>query len=96
MDDHLSVQEIILEHFDEEQGAHIMVLLGRIVALERLVEALWTHILSDFSDPMSEAEMLRDNFMSLVNHDVSDPIQGEAIRALEERFSTIVERVENL
>ena len=91
-----NMQEYILEHFDEEQGAHIMTILARVLAVEKLVEALWTHTLSQFPDPVGEAESLREEIMSLSLFDEDDAVQVQAVNETEQRLDSIVERTKTL
>ena len=91
-----NMQEHILKHFDAEQSGHVMTILARVLAVETLIVGLWTHTLSQFEDPLREAELLREEFMSLPLFDEDDVVQVQAVEELEQRLDAIVERVKTL
>ena len=87
----------IVTDFPEDQAAHITILLGRIMALETLIDMLWTNELAKTDDPESEAEELKETILNdLVIYDPDDPVEDQACDALETRLDSIAHRVMSL
>lgn len=72
------------------------VLIGKVMALETLVELLWAHELSKEDDPVKEAQDFKTETLDLVLFDPEVPNQAEAVHQLNERFDFILERVKSL
>lgn len=88
-----SAYQHIAADFPEEQVPHIAVLLGKITALEALVDMLWTNELAKTDDPESEAEELKETALNLVRYDEEDPVQERALDSLSVRLESILHRL---
>lgn len=91
-----SAYQHIAADFPEEQVPHIAVLLGKIMALEALVDMLWTNELAKTDDPEVEAKELKEAALNLVRYDAGDPVQEQAFDSLEVRLESILHRVRSL
>lgn len=88
---------LIVADFPEHQAAHMTVILGKIVALEVLIDMLWTNELAKTEDPESEAEDLKDTILNdLMIYDPDNPVEEQVFDALETRLGSIVQRVASL
>ena len=92
----MTISDILFNDFDEQAAPHIILILGRLMALETLVDFLWTDKLAKLDNPVLEAEVLKDRALELVNYDPNDPLQKAAYDALESRFDAIINRVSSL
>ena len=88
---------LIEADFPEHQAAHMTVILGKIMALEALIDMLWTNELAKTEDPRTEADELKKMVLNdLVIYDSDNPVQEQAFDALETRLGSIARRVATL
>ena len=92
----MSIAEEILLDFDDDQAGHITHVYARLMALEALVDLIWTERFLDTADPIQEVEDVRDQLLQGLSHDADDPVQTVARDLLEERFESILRYVKQL
>ena len=72
------------------------VLVGKIMALEILVETLWTNEFSKHDNPEKDARDFKKTVMNLIDHDEDSSTQVQAVYELKQRIASILERVRSL
>ena len=72
------------------------VLVGKIMALEILIEMLWTNEFSKHDNPEKEAKNFKKMVMNLIDHDEESSTQVQAVSELKQRIDSILERVRSL
>lgn len=91
-----AVEELLQGVADEQIEPHSIVLRARLIAVETLLEMLWTHELSKVEDPVGEAEQLKETVLGLVRYDEDDVYERLSFESLEERLDSIIHRVSHL
>ena len=74
----------------------ISVLIGKMTAVEVLLDMLWTDRISKEENPREVARTLAEHIKGLVDDDLSIPFGKAAYDALDERLEAIKRRVETL
>ena len=72
------------------------VLVGKIMALEILIEMSWTNEFSKHDNPEKEAKNFKKMVMNLIDHDEDSSTQVQAVYELKQRIASILERVRSL
>lgn len=76
--------------------ANVTVLMGRMTAMEILLDMLWTDRIAKEEDPKEVAHTLAEHIKRLVDDDLSLPFNRDAYDALSDRLEAIKRRVESL
>ena len=76
--------------------AKVSVLVGKMTAVEILLDMLWTDRISKEKNPQKVAHTLTEHIKALVDDDLSIPFGRAAYDALDERLEAIKRRVESL
>ena len=72
------------------------VLLAKIMALETLLDMLWTDRFSRESNPVEEAKEFKSWVLSTIDYDPYGPLENTAYEMVEQRLDSILIRVGSL
>lgn len=86
----------ILHDLGEPFATHVMILLGRIKALEVLLDMLWTNEFAKLDNLLDQAKDFKDEALGLVLYDPDDPIGTVTYDGVEARLDSIINRVASL
>lgn len=89
-------QRDIFANMDDDTDAMITVLIGKMTAVEVLLDMLWTDRISKEENPKEVAQALAKHIKGLVDDDLSIPFGNAAYDALHERLESIKRRVASL
>ena len=69
---------------------------GKVMALEFLMEMVWTDRFSKEANPQKEALDFKNQVLSLMRFDEGDPVQAQIASEMKHRVDCIIERVDSL